>query len=78
MNEVPEIDAQQKITIFVNGRARRVDGATRIADLADSVGLSVKGILVELNGEALLRSEWENRALDHGDRLELIRVVAGG
>jgi len=40
--------------------------------------LSPKMILVEHNNRALLRTEWKGLTLEHGDRLELIRVVAGG
>jgi len=35
-------------------------------------------VLVERNGEALLRQEWDQRRVEHGDRLEFVRVVAGG
>jgi thiamine biosynthesis protein ThiS len=34
--------------------------------------------LVEHNGTALLRSEWAESKLRNGDRLEIIRMVAGG
>jgi thiamine biosynthesis protein ThiS len=33
---------------------------------------------VEHNGLALHRHEWPKRPLAEGDRIELIRVVAGG
>lgn len=35
-------------------------------------------ILAELNGEVIPRDAWGNRQFEHGDRLELVRVVAGG
>jgi thiamine biosynthesis protein ThiS len=34
--------------------------------------------LVEHNGLAVHRHEWAERLLAEGDRVELIRVVAGG
>jgi len=34
--------------------------------------------LIEHNGLALHRHEWPERSLGEGDRIELIRVVAGG
>jgi thiamine biosynthesis protein ThiS len=36
------------------------------------------GATTELNRETLLRDEWPARTLQHGDRVEFIRVVAGG
>jgi thiamine biosynthesis protein ThiS len=35
-------------------------------------------LLVELNGETLPRDAWPHRPVAHGDRVEFIRVVAGG
>ena len=68
----------QPLSIFVNGRARQIDGATTLGELATSCGLDPKRLLVELNLQTLLRDEWPGRTLQHGDRVEFIRVVAGG
>lgn len=70
--------AQQKITVFANGQAKQIDGATTLGALATSFGLPHQMVLVELNGAALLRDEWPDKTLAHGDRIEFIRVVAGG
>jgi len=40
--------------------------------------LPPQSILVEHNGLALHRHEWPGRSLAEGDRIEFIRVVAGG
>jgi sulfur carrier protein len=64
--------------ITVNGREREVaDGTTLPALLAD-LGLRPGSVVVELNGSALLRSEVDGVVLGTGDRLELVRAVAGG
>jgi len=34
--------------------------------------------VVEHNGEAVARSEFERRQLAEGDRLEIVRIAAGG
>jgi thiamine biosynthesis protein ThiS len=65
-------------SIFVNGRARQVGSAMTLGELADDYKLDPKQLLVELNGHTLLRGEWPARTLQHGDRVEFIRVVAGG
>lgn len=67
-----------RLSIFVNGRARQVDALMTLGKLAASCGLDSKRLLVEVNGETLPREEWPGRALVHGDRVEFIRVVAGG
>ena len=67
-----------RISVFVNGRARQVGGATTLGELAASCSLDARRLLVELNGETLPRDAWPARTLTHGDRVEFIRVVAGG
>jgi len=67
-----------RLSIFVNGRARQVGGGQTLGDLAASFQLDPRRLLVELNGQTLLREEWPARTLQHGDRVEFIRVVAGG
>jgi sulfur carrier protein len=62
----------------VNGEEREVAGAANVAELIDALGLPAPAMLVEHNGLALRRDEWRERALAEGDRLEIIRVVAGG
>jgi thiamine biosynthesis protein ThiS len=69
---------QQRLSIFVNGRARQVGATTTLGELAAICGLDARRLLVELNHQTLARDEWPRRALQHGDRVEFIRVVAGG
>ena len=70
--------ARQKIVIFANGRAKQIAPDTSIIDVLGSLKVNPKAVLVEINGTALFREEWPDRGLEHGDRLEIIRVVAGG
>lgn len=69
---------QGRLSIFVNGRARQVGATTTLGELAADCSLDARRLLVELNGQTLLRDEWPQRTLQHGDRVEFIRVVAGG
>lgn len=41
-------------------------------------GLLPRSVVVELNGEAIAPSEFACRPLADGDRLEIVRIVAGG
>ena len=66
------------IQLQINGETRTVPADHALADLVASLGLPPQTALVEHNGQALLRSEWTGRPLADGDRLEILRVVAGG
>ena len=63
--------------LVLNGKDREVD-ATQVESLVAELGLPLAAALVEHNGTALLRSEWARTNLQEGDRLEIIRMVAGG
>jgi sulfur carrier protein len=52
--------------------------ARNVEALVAELGLPLAAALVEHNGTALLRSEWLKTQLQDGDRLEIIRMVAGG
>ncbi|MBU3665602.1 MAG: sulfur carrier protein ThiS [Chthoniobacterales bacterium] len=65
------------MNITVNGANREVR-ASQVEELVTELGLPVSAALVEHNGIALLRSEWASTALNDGDRLEVVRMVAGG
>jgi thiamine biosynthesis protein ThiS len=67
-----------RLSIFVNGQARQVSVTTTLGKLAADCGLDARLLLVELNSDTLARDEWPSRILQHGDRVEFIRVVAGG
>ena len=66
------------VRIQVNGVARQISPNLPLPDLLSSLGLPPQTALVELNGQALLRSEWPQTRLSDGDQLEILRVVAGG
>ena len=64
--------------LIVNGETREISRAANIAELIDELGLPATAILVEHNGLALRREEWAGRMIADGDRIELVRIVAGG
>ena len=64
--------------ISLNGESVDTREAKTIAELAEHYELPPQSILVEYHGLALRRHEWPKRSLAEGDRIEFIRVVAGG
>jgi thiamine biosynthesis protein ThiS len=66
------------VKISLNGESVDARDAKTIAELVDRYQLPSQSILVEHNGLAVHRHEWSERQLAEGDRIEFIRVVAGG
>lgn len=64
--------------ISVNGQQCDVANVTIVADVARHFGLAPHTVLIEHNGTALHQHEWSERAVREGDRIEFVRVVAGG
>jgi sulfur carrier protein len=66
------------VKIVVNGEPREIADAVNVGELVAKLALPAPATLVEHNGLALRRSEWVTRTIADGDRVELIRIVAGG
>ncbi len=64
--------------VRVNGTDRELADGTTLPALLAEMGLGTGWVVVERNGEALLRSESERTVLADGDVLEIVRAVAGG
>ena len=65
-------------SILLNGAPHRVRAGAPLPELLAALGLGAGAVLVEHNGRALFPKEWPEVRLGEGDRLEIIRVVAGG
>ena len=65
------------ISVTLNGTPREVPAQLSVLDLLDYLGFGGQPLLVELNGVALLKSEWQT-VTKESDRIELVQVVAGG
>ena len=65
-------------SITLNGKAHPLETATTVAALLKTLGLEDKPVVVELDGEALTRSEHSNAEVKPGARLEVITLAAGG
>jgi thiamine biosynthesis protein ThiS len=66
------------IHLVVNGDGRNMPPGTTVAGLLVELGLEGRPVLVERNGEALFPRDFGATALGDGDRLEIVRMVAGG
>jgi len=64
--------------VWINGEHTEMHGIANIAELAAHYGLQPNTVLIEHNTTALHQREWVQRLLAEGDRIEFVRVVAGG
>ena len=64
--------------VIANGRETAADLPCSVEVFLRARDLPPRSVVVELNGEAVAPSEFAARELQPGDRLEIVRVVAGG
>jgi sulfur carrier protein len=64
--------------VTANGRRFAVQPGTTVAGFIRMRSLDPRYVVVELNGEPLERARYDEVPLGEGDRLELVRAVAGG
>jgi sulfur carrier protein len=64
--------------VIANGNPVPLDDGARLTDLLAALGLAEKWVVAERNGEAVNRADMATTLLADGDRIELVRAVAGG
>jgi thiamine biosynthesis protein ThiS len=64
--------------VWINGEPAEINGTVNVAELAARYGFQPNTVLIEHNTTALHQREWSVRKLAEGDRIEFVRVVAGG
>jgi sulfur carrier protein len=66
------------MSIRANGKAFEIEDNLSVAEFIRRRGLDPRYVVVERNGEPLERHRYEDVLLLDGDRLEMVRAVAGG
>jgi sulfur carrier protein len=66
------------LIVIANGTPTEVPPGAALSDLVDLLGLGIKWVVAERNGEAVPRAAMATTILSDGDRIELVRAVAGG
>lgn len=66
------------VEVIANGDPVTVADASTVADLLRALGLGAKWVIVERNGQPVPRQALTSTGLAEGDRIELVRAVAGG
>ncbi len=65
-------------TIVANGKETSTDIPCTVEEFLKQLDLPPRSVVVEYNGTALSPSEFGQQPLKNGDRLEIVRIVAGG
>lgn len=65
-------------SIIANGQPVEADLPCSIEEFLVAQSLLPRSVVVEHNGEAVAPSEFASRQLKDGDRLEIVKIVAGG
>lgn len=66
------------MSIIANGQSIEADLPCSIEKFLVAQRLLPRSVVVEHNGEAVAPSEFSHRQLKAGDRLEIVKIVAGG
>jgi len=64
--------------IILNGNPTETPNGTDMAGLIDRLKLTGQRLAVEVNGELMPRSHFQEHRLAPGDRVEIIHAVGGG
>ena len=64
--------------VTANGQPRPVQLPCSLEAFLVAQGLLPRSVVVEHNGAAVAPSEFAQRPLAAGDRLEIVKIVAGG
>jgi thiamine biosynthesis protein ThiS len=78
VNPDTPMNAPGRITVRANGADYGAAFGVSLADFVKARGLNPSRVVVERNGEALSPAEIRSVTLIDGDRLEIVKIVAGG
>jgi sulfur carrier protein len=66
--------------VVVNGEGRALGPGATVADVVRSLdlGSDARGVAVALDGEVVMRGEWNSTVLSEGARIEVLGAIGGG
>ena len=67
-----------KIQILLNGQIQLLKESVSLAQLLQQLKVELPYVAVAINEEILPRSQMTERRIQNGDRIEIVRPVAGG
>jgi sulfur carrier protein len=67
-----------QLTVTINGVERQVPDGSTVGDFLADRGYKVTMVIVERNGEIVLRDDCAGTRFASGDQIEIIHAVGGG
>jgi len=66
------------MNLVLNGEKRNVPNIDTVSELLEKLNLAAGMVVVEQNGQVVQRAHFPVAKLSEGDKIEIVRVVAGG
>lgn len=74
----PSEPRSSDLPLQVNGEPQEVPAGCTVAELVERLGLTGRKLAVAVNRDVVPRSGFSTRALEAGDRVEILEAVGGG
>ena len=71
-------DSASSASVIANGKPVAAELPCSLEKFLVAQNLLPRSVVVEHNGEAVAPSEFSRRQIRAGDRLEIVKIVAGG
>jgi thiamine biosynthesis protein ThiS len=64
--------------VTINGTSKEYANSVPIQELVSQYCKNPKHVIIEVNGEIINASQWQQRSIADGDAIELVSFVGGG
>ena len=64
--------------VIINGDQHLIDSSYSLMDLLVNIEMTQGQIAVELNGEIIPKSTFQQQQLSDGDKIEIVQAIGGG
>jgi len=64
--------------VIINGDQHLIDSSYSLMDLLVSLEMTQGQIAIELNGEIIPKSTFQQQQLSDGDKIEIVQAIGGG
>ncbi|MEG0291316.1 MAG: sulfur carrier protein ThiS [Anaerovoracaceae bacterium] len=64
--------------VTINGQKYQLADGIKVSEYLETEGIDKGTIAIELNGEILPKSRYEETVLSDGDKIEIVNFVGGG
>lgn len=65
------------MNVVINGKNKTISG-NNIPELCQELGVPIKNVIFEVNGEIVYKTAYEEFSLSENDTIEIVQFVGGG